>query len=485
MTRMQYLPISLNIHGRPVLVVGGGEVAARKARHLLRAGGEVSVIASEPGSLVIEMRDDGQLHVIDSAFRPEFLRGVALVVAATDNTFVNRNVYELAQAQNIPVNVVDQPELCSFIFPAVVDRSPVTIAISTNGASPVLARALKSKIENLIPSAYGQLADLFAAFRKTVKLRFRTGDERRWFWQETLDGPVTELALAGRMDEARELLEARIVAPDRAGGKGEVYLVGAGPGDPDLLTLRAARLLHKADVVFYDRLVAPEILDFCRRDAELVFVGKAKGHHSIAQEGITRALIEAASRGQKVVRLKGGDPFVFGRGGEETQALAAHRIPFQVVPGITAANGCGAYSGIPLTHRDFAQSVTFVTGHTRDGRLDLDWHKLAGSNQTLVFYMGLANAREICAQLICHGSPSTTPAALVENGTTPSQRVITGDLATLPDDIETMNASSPALMIVGEVVRLRESLAWFVGMGLEGKVEHVAIADAAGVNVAR
>lgn len=460
---MQHLPISLNIRNKAVLVVGGGDVAARKARHLIRAGGDVTLVAPQPGVLVSEMYEDGQLQLVRKSFGPQHLRGMALAVAATDNAFVNRSVFKLAEGRNIPVNVVDQPELCSFIFPAVVDRSPVSIAISTSGTSPVLARSLKSKIEKLVPPAYGQLAELLAAFRSAVKLRFRTLDERRRFWEETLESPVTELALAGRNDAAKAMLHDRIVDRGRQAGTGEVYLVGAGLGDPDLLTVRAARLLHNAEVVFYDRLVAPAILDNCRRDADLVFVGKSGGHHTVPQEDITRALIEAASRGKKVVRLKGGDPFVFGRGGEEIQALAAQGIPFQVVPGITAASGCGAYSGIPLTHRDFAQSVTFVTGHTRDGRLDIDWNRLTGSGHTVVFYMGLGSAREICTQLMRHGRQGATPAALIENGTSPAQRVTSADLLSLPDKIEKVQAQSPALLIVGEVVSLRETLGWFAG----------------------
>ncbi|MFP6801937.1 MAG: siroheme synthase CysG [Pseudomonadales bacterium] len=458
---MQYLPISYNIKNKTVLVIGGGAVAARKAQYLIRAGGVVTVVSPKPGKLVSKLADSGQLQLIEECFKPEQVAGKTLIVAATNHALVNRSVFEIATSRHIPVNVVDQPELCSFVFPAVVDRSPVTIAISTSGSSPVLARLLKAKIEAAVPSAYGRLASLLGSFRNAVKLRFQTSDERRRFWEETLESPVFELALAGNLRGAKTLLEQRIAGATSVVESGEVYLLGAGPGDPDLLTLRAARLLHKADIVFYDGLVGQPILDLCRREAEMVYVGKSASHHSVPQAQLTQALIDAALSGKKVVRLKGGDPFVFGRGGEEVQELAARQIPFQIIPGITAATGCGAYAGIPLTHRDYAQSVTFVTGHTKNGKLDINWSRFAGSNQTLVFYMGLANAGEICRQLKLHGAKDTTPAALVVQGTTPNQQVIVGDLNTLPALIAKSQPPSPALIIVGEVVKLHSSLQWF------------------------
>jgi len=411
---MEYLPLFHNLKGRTVLIVGGGEIALRKARLL------------------------------------------------SDDEPLNAAVSQHANALGMPVNVVDSPQLCSVIFPAIVDRSPLVIAVSSGGDAPVLARLIRARIETWIPAAYGQLAGLAKQFRAQVKAKFANVQQRRVFWEETFQGPIAEQALAGCSAEAERLLAEKLAgAAPRA--LGEVYLVGAGPGDPDLLTFRALRLMQQADVVLYDRLVAPAIIDLCRRDADRIYVGKQRSEHAVPQEQINQKLVTLAKEGKRVLRLKGGDPFIFGRGGEEIEELAANGVPFQVVPGITAASGCAAYAGIPLTHRDHAQSVRFVTGHLKDGSCDLPWAELAAPAQTLVFYMGLVGLPVICQQLIAHGRLADTPAALVQQGTTTNQRVFTGTLETLAQRIAQKQVQAPTLLIVGEVVQLREKLAWFEG----------------------
>jgi len=375
---------------------------------------------------------------------------------------LNAVISQQAQALFIPVNVVDAPKLCSVIFPAIVDRSPLIVAVTSGGDAPVLARLIRAKIETWIPATYGQLAGLAKRFRAQVKALFPDVQQRRVFWEDVFQGQVAESVFAGKQQEAQRLLEEKIagIAPRMLG---EVYLVGAGPGDPDLLTFRALRLMQQADVVLYDRLVAPAIIDLCRRDAERIYVGKQRADHALPQDQINQRLVTLALEGKRVLRLKGGDPFIFGRGGEEIEELAAHGIPFQVVPGITAASGCAAYAGIPLTHRDHAQSVRFVTGHLKDGSTNLPWTELTSSSQTIVFYMGLVGLPMICEQLIAHGRAATTPAALIQQGTTQNQRVITGTLADLAARVAEHEVRAPTLVIVGEVVQLREKLAWFEG----------------------
>lgn len=436
---MRFLPIFLDVRGEPCLVVGAGQVASRKAALLQRAGAEVTMTTQ---------------------FREEELASYAVVIAATSDQAVNRAVAAAAKARRIPVNVVDQPALCTFILPSIIERAPLVVAVSSGGASPVLARLLRARLESMIPAAYGRLAALAAEFRDRVKARF-SGAERRRFWERALQGPIAELMLAGRDAEARRALAAAIDDPRLAFSGGEVALVGAGPGDPDLLTFRALRLMQQADVVVYDRLVSKPILDLVRLEAERVYAGKERAKHTLPQEDINQLLVRLAKAGKRVVRLKGGDPFIFGRGGEEIDTLAAEGIPFQVVPGITAAAGCASYAGIPLTHREHAQSVVFVTGHLQDGSLNLNWRALAQPQQTIVFYMGLLAVDQLCARLVEHGLPEGTPAALVQAGTTPQQRVLTGTLATLPGIVEVSEAKAPTLIIIGEVVRLRERLKWF------------------------
>ena len=461
---MDYLPLFHKLQDRRVLVVGGGEVALRKARLLADAGAALRVVAPQVLDELLELAGRGVGQVMLRGYQPGDLDEAVLVIAATDDEPLNAQISAQAQARGIPVNVVDAPALCSVIFPAIVDRSPLIVAVSSGGDAPVLARLIRARIETWIPSAYGQLAGLAKKFRSRVKALLPDVQQRRVFWEEAFQGQIAESLFAGKPAEAERLLEEKL-----AGGKpkalGEVYLVGAGPGDPDLLTFRALRLMQQADVVLYDRLVAAPIIELCRRDAERIYVGKQRAEHAVPQEQINRRLVELAKAGKRVLRLKGGDPFIFGRGGEEIEELAAEGIPFQVVPGITAASGCAAYAGIPLTHRDHAQSVRFVTGHLKDGSCDLPWADLVAPGQTLVFYMGLVGLPVICEQLIRHGRAAHTPVALVQQGTLPTQRVFTGTLADLPQRVAEHNVQAPTLVIVGEVVSLREKLAWFEGAG--------------------
>ncbi|EJN36457.1 uroporphyrin-III C-methyltransferase [Pseudomonas sp. GM84] len=459
---MDYLPLFHKLQGGRVLVVGGGEIALRKARLLADAGAALRVVAPDVDGQLAALAREGGGEVLVRGYRADDLVGCRLVIAATDDSGLNAQVSADAQALSLPVNVVDAPALCTVIFPAIVDRSPLVVAVSSGGDAPVLARLIRAKLEAWIPSTYGELAGLAARFRDKVKALYPDVNQRRGFWETVFQGPIAERQLAGQGGEAEKLLQAMVDgAPVQQGG--EVYLVGAGPGDPDLLTFRALRLMQQADVVLYDRLVAPAIIEMCRRDAERIYVGKRRADHAVPQDQINRLLVDLAQQGKRVLRLKGGDPFIFGRGGEEIEELAEHGIPFQVVPGITAASGCSAYGGIPLTHRDYAQSVRFVTGHLKDGTSNLPWDDLVAPAQTLVFYMGLVGLPTICAELIRHGRAASTPAALVQQGTTRNQRVFTGTLADLPALVAQHEVHAPTLVIVGEVVQLREKLAWFEG----------------------
>ena len=459
---MDALPIFLKLRNTPALVVGGGSVAERKIDLLIRAGAKVTVVAPEIGSKVKALLDQQKLDWIEDRFEPAHLNPALIAIAATDNEDVNRAVSESARQQNLPVNVVDQPDLCTFTVPSIVDRSPVIIAIGTGGASPVLARMLKARLETLIPAAYGRLAGIAREFRDQVKAALGSVDSRRGFWEKVFQGQIAELVFAGKENQARAELRAMIQATEDAEfEKGEVYLVGAGPGDPDLLTFRALRLMQRADVVLYDRLVAPAIVDLVRRDADRIFVGKEKSNHMVPQPEINELLLSLAQEGKRVLRLKGGDPFIFGRGGEEIEDLVRHNIPFQVIPGITAAAGCASYAGIPLTHRDHAQSCLFVTGHLKDGSVDLNWDALCHPGQTVVVYMGLTGLESICREMIRHGLKGTTPAALIQQGTTLNQRAIAATLDSLADAVAAANVKAPTLLIVGSVVTLHDKLAWF------------------------
>lgn len=459
---MDYLPLFHKLQGRVVLLVGGGEMALRKARLLLETGARLRVVAPWVSDELQSLLAAKQGQCVLREYQAADMQGCCLVLATTDQPAVNLTIAEHAQALGIPVYAVGAPELSSIIFPAIVDRSPLIVAVSSAGHAPVLARLARAKIETWLPASYGRLAGLAAKFRDQVKTLLPHVQPRRVFWEDVFQGQIAEHVFAGRMHQAEQLLHEKISGAQNQ-VVGEVYLVGAGPGDPDLLTFKALRLMQQADVVLYDRLVAPAVLELCRRDADRMYVGKQASNHSVPQDQINLRLVELARQGKRVVRLKGGDPFIFGRGGEEIEELAAQHIPFQVVPGITAASGCSAYAGIPLTHRDYAQSVRFVTGHPKEGVLDLPWSELVSPTQTVVFYMGLGCLPEICQQLMAHGRAAQTPIALVENGTTAQQRVFAGTLATINQQVSEFAVQSPSLIIVGEVVALRDKLNWFAG----------------------
>ena len=460
---MQNYPIFMDIQGQPCLVVGAGPVALRKIRLQASAGANITVVAPD---ICKEIRDEfGQkVNLIEREFQDTDIKGYRLVTAATSESLVNRRVSELANQINVPVNVVDQPELCSFITPSIVDRSPVLVAISTGGGAPVLARILRAKLEAIIPASYGKLADTMRRYRARLSDITDSETTRKRFWERVVSGPIAELFFSGRHVEGEQQLELSLDQLSQgieSDVGGEVWLVGAGPGDPDLLTFRALRLMQSADVVLYDRLVSPEILNLTRRDADRIYVGKRRAEHAIPQPQINDLLVELAQEGKKVVRLKGGDPFIFGRGGEELEKLSTAGIPFQIVPGISAANGCASYAGIPLTHRDHAQSCVFVTGHLKNGSIDLNWQQLVQPSQTIVVYMGLVGFSHLCAKLVEHGLDASTPIALIEQGTTQSQRVFTGTLSTLPVTVESEDIQAPTLIIIGSVVSLRSELKWF------------------------
>lgn len=455
---MDYLPIFCRLDNKPVLLVGGGEVAQRKARLLLDAGAQLTVVAPELDPELAELAANDSIEWLAGEFAPQQLAGKWLVVAATDRREVNALVYQSANQARIFANVVDDPKRSSFIMPSIIDRSPLMVAISSGGKAPVLARLLREKLEALLPQHLGAVAAFAGSLRDRVKARFATMGERRRFWERLLGADRLGQALA-RGDSASANQLADSLFADESKAHGEVVLVGAGPGDPGLLTLHALRQMQQADVVVYDRLVSDEVMALVRRDAKRIFVGKQAGNHCVPQEGINQLLLEEAKKGQRVVRLKGGDPFIFGRGGEELETLVGSGIGFQVMPGITAASGCAAYAGIPLTHRDHAQSVRFVTAHGKGGAQDLDWPLLAKDRQTLVFYMGLSSCATIREQLLAHGKGGDTPVALIERGTQPSQRVIRGTLDQLPE--LAIGVESPALIMVGSVVTLADSLAWF------------------------
>jgi uroporphyrin-III C-methyltransferase/precorrin-2 dehydrogenase/sirohydrochlorin ferrochelatase len=466
---VNYFPVFFDLKGQRVLVVGGGEVALRKVSLLQRTGALITLIAPDIADELHERSAaaGGALTLLARSFEPGDLDGARLVIVATSERLINRWVAELADARHIPVNVVDDREASRFIVPAIVDRDPVLVAVSTGGTSPVLARRLRERLETFIPKRFGELAEWLRGLREASMERLRDTQERRRFFETIVDGAAAKRFIEGdphgAMQIAQQLLAAVAAAPP-AGGEGaagEVTLVGAGPGDPELLTLKALRALQDADVILHDRLVPQAILDLARRDATLIGVGKTAGCKSTSQQDINALLVEHAQRGRRVVRLKGGDPFIFGRGGEELETLVRAGIPFSVVPGITAALGIGAYAGIPLTHRDHAHSVTFVTGHAdKDGR-EPDWRALGAPGATAVFYMGLARLQIIVQKLTDHGAPGTRPAALVAHGTLPEQRVVTATLGSIAAAAASAELESPALLIIGDVVALQPTLAWF------------------------
>ena len=459
---MDFLPLFFNVKGRTCLIVGGGEVAARKASLIARAGGRLRAVAPEILEELQALVKQTGGECISRDFAEQDLDNADLVIAATDLLEVNEQVSKLAQARSIPVNVVDQPHLCSFIVPAIVDRTPIVVAVSSGGQSPVLARLLRAKLESIVPSGYGRLAKLVGGFRDQVKAKLGHINQRRSFWESVLQGPVAEQVFAGKDKLAAKMMADALDKAAAAGDyAGEVYLVGGGPGDPDLMTFRALRLMQQADVVLYDRLVSQQVLDLCRRDADMIHVGKARKNHTMPQEEINALLVRLAKEGKRVLRLKGGDPFIFGRGGEEIDQLMEHGIPFQVVPGITAASGCAAYAGIPLTHRDCAQSVRFLTGHLKNDTCDLPWDELASDQETLVFYMGLVSLPQICLSLIEHGKRASTPVAVISKGTLAEQRVVVGTLENIAQRVTESAIVAPTLTIMGDVVKLRDKLEWF------------------------
>lgn len=458
---MQALPIFMNINQRLCVVIGAGEVAARKVTMLLRAQASVTVYAPEICPTLAELVEAGRIRYQPARFAEQQLSGACMVIAATNDLQVNTAVSLAAQANNIPVNVVDAPALCTFTMASIVERSPIVIAISSEGNAPVLARYLRSKIETMLPAGYGRIAAIAGEFRDKVKSKYATSQARRIFWEGVLQGPIVERILAGQEAAARIGLD-QLLADDTASQQhGEVYLVGGGPGDPDLLTFRALRLMQQCDVCVYDKLVSREVLDLVRRDAELIYVGKSRDQHTLPQEEINQLLARLALAGKRVLRLKGGDPFIFGRGGEEIETLMQQGVPFQVVPGITAANGVSSYAGIPLTHRDYAQACLFITGHLKNGVLDLDWAAMARPQQTVVIYMGLVGLEQICQQLMAHGVAPDMPAAVIQQGTTQNQRVVSANLSNLASQVAAAKMKAPCLTIIGQVVQLREKLNWF------------------------
>ncbi|MBT3457564.1 MAG: uroporphyrinogen-III C-methyltransferase [Thiotrichales bacterium] len=458
---MEHLPIFINLKQKPVLVVGGGDIALRKINLLIKAQARVDCLSPFFCEGMNSLSRDNYVNLINKSFEPADIKDYSVIIAATDDATVNSSISSIAHDKRIPVNVVDSPALSSFIMPSIVDRSPVIIAVSSAGKAPVLARIIRAKLETVIPSAYGILAEIAGEYRQKVKDRFSKIKDRRAFWEATFSGVIAEKVFSGRINEAKDDIEKQLNDSVEM-ELGEVYLVGAGPGDPDLLTFKALRLIQQADVVLYDRLVSKGVMDLVRRDSELIYVGKKGGSDkSTRQVDINNQLVELAKSGKRVCRLKGGDPFIFGRGGEEIESLSENGIPFQVVPGITAASGCSSYAGIPLTHRDYSQSCRFVTAHLKNGTTNLPWDEFIVDQQTIVFYMALSGANYICEKLMEHGMDKDMPIAIIEKGTMPEQKVYISSLTKLPDLLAKEDIHAPTLMIVGEVVKLNEKLNWY------------------------
>ena len=482
---MNTFPLFFKLEDRKVLIVGGGDVALRKADLLSRAGAAITILAPsishELQTLLSHTKYKAKHELIYENYNKAYMTGARVIIAATDDETLNHQIHADASELNIPVNVVDTPHLCDFIFPAIVDRNPIVIGISSNGKAPVLARLLRARLETLIPQGYGKLAKLAGEFRGEVKAKIPTLTGRRQFWERAFEGEVSQLMFAGNENEAAAQLQADLdhtAAVIASSGKntldnafsesqsvknvmGEVYIVGAGPGDPELLTFKALRLMQQADIVYYDALVSPQVLDLCRRDADKVFVGKKRSNHAVAQLGINELLVNSAKEGRRVVRLKGGDPFIFGRGGEEIESLRAHGVPYQVVPGITAANAAASYAGIPLTHRDHSQSVRFVTGFLKAGAPNSNFKSFLNTDETVVFYMGLHSLPRLTEGLTEAGRSSDTPIAIVSNASMPNQQVLTGTLADIVELQEKNQLPTPALLIMGDVVSLHHDLAWY------------------------
>ena len=458
---MDHLPIFINVRQNPCLVIGGGDIALRKINLLIKAQAKVDCLSPLFCEGITNLSQNGDVNLIQKSFESDDIKDYAIIIASTDDSSVNALISKSAKKARIPVNVVDSPELSSFIMPSIVDRSPVIIAVSSAGKAPVLSRMIRAKLETVIPSAYGVLAEIAGEYRQKVKDRFSKIKDRRAFWESIFSGVIAEKVFSGRINEAKDDIDKQLKRASEI-ELGEVYLVGAGPGDPDLLTFKALRLIQQADVVLYDRLVSKGVMELVRRDSELIYVGKKGGsQESTRQIDINDQLVELAKSGKRVCRLKGGDPFIFGRGGEEIESLSEHGIPFQVVPGITAASGCSSYAGIPLTHRDYSQSCRFVTAHLKNGTTNLPWDEFVIDQQTIVFYMALSGANYICQKLMEHGMDKDMPIAIIEKGTMPEQKVYISSLTKLPDLLAKENIHAPTLMIVGEVVKLNEKLNWY------------------------
>ena len=460
-TFQQTYPVFMDLSDRQVIVVGGGQIACRKISRLLDSGANINIFAPELVTTLQSLCDKHGLKHHSRTLVEGDLEKASLVFAASENPRYNLEVASQAHRLGCMVNVANEPAASSFLVPSLVDRSPLLVAISSTGVSPVLARLLSARIDAFLPHTYGDLGKLAERYKERIVSRIPDWSKRRRFWERLLSGRVGELILQGRTDNADVAMQAALEDIDKQHPDGEVYLVGAGPGDPDLLSFRALRLMQQCDVVLYDRLVSDEIMALVSQSAERIYVGKQRRHHAVQQESINAQLAGLAKQGKRVLRLKGGDPFMFGRGGEEIETLSAEGVDFQVVPGITAATGCASYAGIPLTHRDYAQACVFVTGHLKDGSVDLDWQALSRPHQTVVIYMGLVGLPVICDQLIEHGLSPTHPIALVAQGTTSKQQVVTGTLASLPASIKNTSITAPTLIIIGEVVSLRNKLAWF------------------------
>jgi uroporphyrin-III C-methyltransferase/precorrin-2 dehydrogenase/sirohydrochlorin ferrochelatase len=455
---MNWLPLLHRSIDVKFIIFGGGQVAQRKAQTLIKFTKAITVVSPLLDSRLQTLVDDNRIKHIKSLAMQEHVLAGNYVVAATDNADVNQQIGCWAKSLSCPVSIADNPDQSDFIFPAIIDRDPVMIAISSASESPALTRYLRNQLDAALSSRIPQLAQFTSRLRRSIRSRFDDSKKRQQLWRRLMSSAMPNLVLAGKEDQAEDICNNILSGNDHCG---EVFLVGAGPGDPELLTLKAVRLIQQADVVFYDRLVSAAILEYCNSKAEMYYVGKAMADHAVPQEDINQLLADHARLGKTVLRLKGGDPFIFGRGGEEIELLAEQKVPFQVVPGITAASGCSSYAGIPLTHRDYAQSVRFVTGHLKDGTANLPWKELIHPQQTLVIYMGLSGISHISQELIAHGMSSDTPIALIEKGTRPEQKVYTSTLADISQVIANNSISAPTLSIIGDVVKLHKKLDWF------------------------
>jgi len=471
---MSYLPLFIETTGKKCLIVGGGKVASRKLIPILKTKMKVTLISPEViEEIELNFQKNKNLKIIKRKFEPEDIEGQFLIIAATNEKTTNQRIAKLSKDNNILVNMAEDSLSGNTLIPSVVDRDPIKIAVSSGAASPILTRLVKTKLETVIPYSFSKLADIMMEYRDVVKKNFLKISDRRKFWEVFLDGPVSEMVLSGHIDKAKKALDESLKENKFLEKTGEVYLVGAGPGDPELLSFKALRLMQKADIVIYDRLVSRPIMNLIRQDAEKIYVGKQRADHAMPQENINQLLARLALEGKKVLRLKGGDPFIFGRGGEEIESLIKDDIPFQIVPGITAASGCASYAGIPLTHRDYSQACIFVTGHLRDGTVNLNWEMLAHEKQTLIFYMGMHGSKIICEELIKHGLSDETPSALIVKGTTEDQEVIIGNLKNMPEIIMERKIVPPTLLIIGDVVKLHNKLKWFNPFHLGNKNLHI------------